>query len=313
MIHRILPDRDLAVAIQQAIIRVAAVIKEAVLPSQCLVCGSFLIPCCKSSGCLPAIGYDNVFKKGQKSGDEPDCPGVKEDPLDRLLTLSIEAVLSPYLCKGCLTGFCPVRSPVCTMCGIKFKSREDTDHLCGDCIQQPKKFYRARAAGLFTPGFIELVHKFKYAGRTKLALPFGVLMLAAYLRNWKPNDIDLIVPVPLHRKRLRQRGFNQAYLLVSNWGRIAVEMKIRPVDAAIEKKTLVRKRHTLPQTGLGRADRMRNIKKAFGIAEPDKIHNKRLLLVDDVYTTGATVNECAGVLLENGAARVDVLTLARAV
>jgi ComF family protein len=138
-------------------------------------------------------------------------------------------------------------------------------------------------------------------------------MFATYLRNWKLNEIDLIIPVPLHRKRLRQRGFNQAYLLVSNWGRITGKMNLRSADVAIEKKMLFRRRHTAPQTGLGRAERKHNIKKAFGITEPAKINNKRLLLVDDVYTTGATVNECAEVLLKNGAERVDVLTLARAV
>lgn len=298
---------------QQAVSRMTAVIEEAILPSRCLVCGSFFLPSCDGSVDPAAVVRDNTLDIRQKRGNQPDYCGVEGSPFDRLSKFSFEALLAPYLCHGCLTGFRPVRSPLCTMCGIMFRSREDNDHLCGNCIRQPKKFYRARAVGLYTPGFIELVHKFKYAGRTQLAMPFGILMLAAYLRNWKPDDIDLIIPVPLHRKRLRQRGFNQAFLLVSNWGRIAGEMNLRLAGVATEKKALVRKRHTAPQTGLGRADRKRNIKKAFGIAEPAKINNKRLLLVDDVYTTGATVNECAGVLLKNGAERVDVLTLARAV
>ena len=313
MIQKFFSDHDLIAAMQKAVIRMAAAIKEAVLPSQCLICGSFFMPCCHGPADSAAAGHDNAVKMAQISGDEPDCPGVKEDSSDRLLAFSFETVLSPYLCRRCSTGFWPVRSPRCTMCGIEFKSRADTDHYCGDCIRHPKKFYRARAAALFSPRLVELVHKFKYSRKTQLALPFGFLMLAAYLHNWKPNDIDVILPVPLHRKRLRERGFNQAYLLVSNWGQIAGEVTSGPMDVTIEKNILVRRRHTVPQTGLGRADRKRNIKKAFDITEPKKIHNKRLLLVDDVYTTGATVNECAGVLLKGGAARVDVLTLARAV
>ncbi len=313
MNQKVFSVHDLTAATQRAVIRMTAVIKEAVLPSRCLICGSFFIPSCVGDVDPVAMARDNPGDTAQKDGDQPDFSGVEGCLSGRLARFSFEALLAPYLCHGCLTGFGPVRSPLCTMCGIMFKSREDTDHLCGDCIRQPKKFYRARAAGLYTTGFIELVHKFKYAGKTRLAIPFGMLLLAAYLRHWKPDDIDLIIPVPLHRKRLRQRGFNQAFLLVSSWGRIAGELNIRSADITIEKNTLVRKRHTAPQTGLGRADRKRNIKQAFSIAEPAKINNRRLLLIDDVYTTGATVNECAAVLLKNGAERVDVLTLARAV
>ena len=199
---------DLVAAMRQAAIRMTAVIEEAILPSRCLICGSFFIPCRDGSVDPAAMARGNTGEARQKRTKQPEYSNAAGGPGDRLSRLSFEALLSPYLCHECLTGFRPVRSPMCPMCGIMFKSREDTDHLCGNCIRQPKKFDRARAVGLYTPGFIELVHRYKYAGRTQLAIPFGILMLATYLRSWKPDDIDLVIPVPLHRKRLRQRGFN---------------------------------------------------------------------------------------------------------
>ena len=117
--------------------------------------------------------------------------------------------------------------------------------------------------------------------------------------------IDLIVPVPLHIKRLRKRGFNQALLLFTKW---ATTENI-PYDPHVLK----RPQKTVPQTNLSRKERKKNIRGAFEIRSPVAIKGKRILLVDDVYTTGSTVNECARILVQGGAAMVDVLTLARAV
>ena len=134
----------------------------------------------------------------------------------------------------------------------------------------------------------------------------GDILLAAFLRFWDSGDIDLILPVPLHPKRFRQRGFNQAYRLLSNW-------KHEYSALAATTGLLVKLRATAPQTGLGKVQRRRNIRNAFGVRQPEAIRSRRVLLIDDVYTTGATADECARVLLKCGAARVDVLTLARAV
>jgi ComF family protein len=194
-----------------------------------------------------------------------------------------------------------------------FKSRESADHVCGECARHPKKFQVARASGVYKSGLIEIVHQFKYKGKIQLAKPLGALLFTECLHHWKKDAFDLILPVPLHKKRFRQRGFNQAYLLVNDWDNLSRERRLRPWRAAVETNVLVRSKKTAPQTGLNRADRLQNIKNAFKVHRPDIVKNKRVLLVDDVYTTGATVNECARVLVKNGAKRVDVLTLARAI
>ena len=118
------------------------------------------------------------------------------------------------------------------------------------------------------------------------------------------GDIDLVAPVPLHRKRLRQRGFNQAYLLVRRWQ--------LPEGTAVVRDLLTRTRDTAPQTGMDRRQRRGNIKNAFCMTRPGQGTGKRVLLVDDVLTTGATAEACAEALIRDGAQRVDVLTPARA-
>ena len=158
-----------------------------------------------------------------------------------------------------------------------------------------------------------IIHRFKYAGKTQLARPFGGLLLNTFLRYWQDEAIDLILPVPLHRQKFRQRGFNQSYLMVDCWKTIAA---LNPLIAAHKhprSDVLSRNKATASQTGLGRQQRLKNVKGAFRVRLPETVHARKVLVVDDVYTTGATVNECARSLLEAGAAQVDVLTLARAI
>ena len=138
-----------------------------------------------------------------------------------------------------------------------------------------------------------------------MSRPLGALAKDTFFQFWDGDAIDLLVPVPLHVKRLRERGFNQAHLLIRRWAK----QEGIPFDGL----TLSRSRWTAPQTGLSRSERRKNIKGAFSIRHPERIKGRKIVLVDDVYTTGATVNECARVLMKAGAEFVDVLTLARAV
>ncbi len=193
-----------------------------------------------------------------------------------------------------------------------FKSREGEDHLCQNCVAAPRHFFRARAAGLYAGPLMQAVHRFKYHGDTHLAAPLGRLLFQTFREHFAMDPVDLILPVPLHRRKFKQRGFNQSFLLVRNWEKSAWAMDGERRSFSIARNELVRVRATSPQTGLGRNHRLANIRNAFQIAEPDKIKGKRILLVDDVYTTGATVDECARVLLKHQARQVDVLTLARA-
>lgn len=152
----------------------------------------------------------------------------------------------------------------------------------------------------------ESIHRFKFNKRKKLAQPLGVL-LVNYLGR-KPGleleELDGIIPVPLHQKRLRERGFNQVELLARTLSRY-FEL---PVTPALE-----RTRPTQPQFDLKREERFNNVKGAFRVIDPKAVYNKKVLLLDDIYTTGSTISECGRVLKNAGARRVEVLTLARAV
>jgi ComF family protein len=157
-----------------------------------------------------------------------------------------------------------------------------------------------------------LIHRFKYNQKIQLAKPLGEVLAKTFLRFWKIDDIDVIVPVPLHFKRFRQRGFNQAYLLAR-----AFHNQIKKTRQAscvtVERELLCRTLPTVSQTGLKRKSRLENIKNAFYAMKPALVNAQRILLIDDIYTTGATVNECAKTLHNSGASRIDVLTIARAV
>jgi len=171
----------------------------------------------------------------------------------------------------------------------------------------------ARSSGVYDRVLMKTIHRLKYNGKIQLAGPLGMLLFVTFIHCWANETIDWIIPVPLHAKRMRKRGFNPSFLLVRNWAYYANAMQTKRPCISVDRNTLVRKRWTEPQTGLVRTQRMANIKNAFGINAAMDIIGKRILLVDDVFTTGATVDECAKVLLHGGAERVDVLTLARAV
>jgi ComF family protein len=185
--------------------------------------------------------------------------------------------------------------------------------LCGNCIVKPKEFRIARSAMVYNHQSMAIIHRFKYDGKIQLAAPLGGLLLNTYLRYWPAETIDLILPVPLHIKKFRRRGFNQAYLMISACKAISGEKPFAGFHKRLRTDVLIRNRATVPQTGLGRRQRLKNIKGVFSVCLPEAVKGRRALVVDDVYTTGSTVNECARTLLDAGAANVDVLTLARAV
>jgi ComF family protein len=217
----------------------------------------------------------------------------------------VEQITSPYFCASCRQKISTIDSPLCVQCGLPFISRHGEDHLCGDCIENKKYFRMARASGVYDGALLEAIHLFKYGKKTRLARPLGMLLQETFFRFWDKQMIDLIVPVPLHIKRLRKRGFNQALLLFAKWATTE--------NILYDPRVIKRPKKTVPQTNLSRKERRKNIRGAFEVRSPETIQEKRILLVDDVYTTGSTVNECARILMRGGAAVVDVLTLARAV
>jgi ComF family protein len=182
-----------------------------------------------------------------------------------------------------------------------FISRAGEDHLCGNCRLTPPHFERARAVGAYAGSLRSAIRQFKYRGGLMFAKHLGQMLAGHGSRLVTVEALDLIVPVPLHRRKLRQRGYNQSLELArhagARWG----------VPVAAE--WLVRHRETPKQTALTRQERFRNVLGAFAWRGP-VLEDKRVLLIDDVYTSGATANECARVLKMSGAGTVEVLTLA---
>ena len=222
-----------------------------------------------------------------------------------------QAHLRGLLCPACLEECQWLRSPLCSRCGIMFISRVGGDHRCSDCLSDNGYYGRARAVGVYQGGLMALVHQLKYRGRLALAAPMGRMLYDTFNHYWRERRVDLVVPIPLHPRRLRRRGFNQAALLLRAWQRAADRdpaAAMRPVAAM---RTLVRSRRTRSQTGLSRRERQRNIRGAFAVHDREGICQKHVLLLDDVFTTGATVEEAARTVLAAGAAAVDVLTFAR--
>jgi ComF family protein len=208
-----------------------------------------------------------------------------------MIARALDGVLSVLLapeCASCARVLdAPLAGPVCTACwnGVR---------PCHDAVE------RWRAAGHYDGSLREIIHAFKYGGRRSLAAP-----LAAFMREHGADLIDAadtVVPVPLHPWRRLKRGFNQSHDLARHLG--------KPLCHA-----LWRTRATVPQTGLGSAARQRNVRGAFRVSPlvpPSRIAGLRVLLVDDVRTTGATIDACARVLESAGAAEVMGLTVARA-
>jgi ComF family protein len=208
-------------------------------------------------------------------------------------------------CPSCLEEIHFIRSPLCPRCGVPFPATEGEDHLCGDCLRLEKPYAVARAVGRYEETLLTAIHRFKYKRRIGTGEVLGRIMADFAAGIWNLKVIDRIVPVPLHRKKLRERGFNQAVIL-------AREISKR-FGIPLDFMSLRRDVFTPPQVGLGREERSANVHGAFSARHPERLAGQRILLVDDVYTTGSTLAECARVLIRAKAEAVMVLTLARAV
>ncbi|MCK6451697.1 MAG: ComF family protein [Alphaproteobacteria bacterium] len=208
------------------------------------------------------------------------------------------------LCASCWDKAGFIAPPHCRRCGLPFDLADAAAGLeCASCVADRPAFDRARAAMRYGDGARALVLRFKHADATHAAP--GVARWMARAGAELLADCDLIAPVPLHRWRLLWRRYNQSALLALELGRIAG----RPVVADL----LLRRRATPSQGRLDRARRRANVASAFAVRPRHLpgLKDRRVLLVDDVMTTGATVDECARTLKRAGAASVDVLTLAR--
>ncbi len=199
------------------------------------------------------------------------------------------------LCPSC-RGRLVFLGAACPICARPYQGENDT-HLCQDCAQGPRPFQRVFAPFRYEGPLAKAISQLKYEGKLWLARPLGRL----WPKTMPIPPFDLVIPVPLHRRRLLARGFNQSLLLAQKiFGRSLV------------KPWLERIRDTRPQVGLSLKARAQNVRRAFALAQGVSVSGKRVLLFDDVMTTGATVEECAKVLKASGTKEIYVAVLARA-
>lgn len=207
------------------------------------------------------------------------------------------------LCAACRCAFRRIQPPVCQKCGKPLRGPPDLVFTCIPCRHRRLYFAAARAAGIYDGALREAIHALKFGGRRALAASLGALMADCAASDERLRSAQLIVPVPLHSRRLRERGFNQSELL-------AAEVS-EHLDLPVASDVLVRRQGTQAQSGLTFEDRRANVRGAFAAVRG--IESKMVLLVDDVISTGFTLSECARALRDAGAARVLVVAAAMAV
>lgn len=212
----------------------------------------------------------------------------------------------PLFCAACWSTITPLALSRCSQCDRPLPSpvalTYSPTHRCHHCTVRPPSYAKAWTLYPYLPPLQDAICLFKYRGKVSLAKPLGRLMLDALPAAL---DADLVIPVPLHPTRLREREFNQSLLLADQ----VATHTVLPLSFA----NLVRTVPSAPQSTLSRKERMKNLRRAFAVRQPQSIAQKRILLIDDVFTTGTTVNECAKVLRKAGAEAVLVLTLARTI
>ena len=216
------------------------------------------------------------------------------------------------LCGPCWERIERITTPCCGVCGLPFSQfpsaavdrRPAGASRCGRCRRRAPEFSYARSAARYGEVAREALHAFKFGGRRALAAPLGDLLAEMGAASLPIPDPALLVPVPLHPRRERERGFNQSLLLARRLGR-AWRLPVR-------EDVLVRTVATPPQAELSRETRRSNVRGAFALRHPELVSGQHVIVVDDVFTTGSTVSACALCLKRGGASAVGVLTVARA-
>jgi len=197
------------------------------------------------------------------------------------------------LCSKCQTLFEPIKPPICNTCGIP---TERDVARCVSCFGKTFFFTSGRAVFVYDDLMRDLLHDLKFRRKKQIAQSLGKL----WATHMKDMPDAILVPLPLHPKKERERGFNQAQILAQQ---LSARLNI-PMENALERVV-----DTPPQSGLHPRMRMENVSGAFGIAPGANVHGKNYIIIDDIYTTGASLNECAKVLQAAGASDVSCMTL----
>lgn len=211
-----------------------------------------------------------------------------------------------YFCEDCWGTIELVKEPKCPRCGKPHSTRAGFEPVgnftCSECAGQKLWVRATHAAGIHAGVLRDAIHLMKYGRKRLVAAPLARLLSDHVLANIDVESYDALVPAPLHRNRLRERGYNQSDLIAEQLCRRASGLKLLPA--------LRRVKDTPSFAMLGAQERRSEIRKAFQLSPEADLKKKRLLLLDDVVTTGATGNECARILLRGGADSVDVLAVA---
>lgn len=214
------------------------------------------------------------------------------------------------MCRECLAAIAPLSGRFCFVCGERLFSADAGEPVCGECRWERPLFQRALAYGSYDGGLRDLIHLLKYERIQPAAGVLGRMLaeVMAELATGFGTEIPVVVPVPLHADKLRERGFNQSELVAAHALKLLREAMPRLV---LMPELLERVRPTLSQTGLTMPQRRENMRGAFRVKRPELFAARSVLLVDDVYTTGTTIAEGSRALRRAGASKVWVATLAR--
>ena len=212
-----------------------------------------------------------------------------------------EKIEDKYICPDCERKLKKIQPPVCSKCSKPIEYNSTID-LCPECCDTKRYFLMSKSPYAYEGLIKKAIYSYKYHNKIYFYKLFGNLLID-FMKNISYSDFDCIVSVPLHFSKMQERGYNQSELIAKY---IASELSIPYVDA------IKRTRKTLRQSGQSKVQRRKNMKGAFEIKHPaEKIINSSVLLVDDIYTTGSTVDECSKTLVNYGAAGVYVITIAR--
>lgn len=212
-----------------------------------------------------------------------------------------EEISDKYICSSCERKLKKLQPPLCSKCSkpIEYNS---TTGLCPECCDTDRYFITSKSPYAYDGLIKKAIYSYKYHNKAYFYKLFGNL-LVDFMKSISYTEFDCIASVPLYPSKMRERGYNQSELIARY---IASKLSIPYVDA------IKRTKKTLKQSGQSREQRKKNMKGAFEIKQPaEKIINNSVLLVDDIYTTGSTVDECSKVLVNYGAASVYVITIAR--
>ena len=210
-----------------------------------------------------------------------------------------ELMKEPYCCEACYKKLVFVKQPYCYQCGQPLELEEQ--EYCTDCRKHPKSFESNKALLLYDDRVRESLARFKFHNRREYAAFYAEECVKQYGNLIASYELDAIIPVPVHSRKKRERGYNQAAL----FGRELAKRMGLP----FWKEGLKRSIYTLPQKELNNVERLKNLEKAFHIGK-NNVKLKKILVVDDIYTTGATLEACSRVLLQGEAAKVYTLTVA---